>query len=178
MRYPFISIPVSLLLLAACAANQPPTPVVTIEPRQNCTDAEQTIADAVSALAPCAAFQPRYQMRSDGPRQSRADAERTHIGTVPIESSSSYDSQVQVASSLLPDYPQSWQRAGITGKVVVEFLVQPDGTVRNPTVLGSPRPELAAIVLHAIMQWKFIPATRNGVAVAARVRQQFDFRVE
>lgn len=137
------------------------------------------LAPLVLLVAGCAAtHQPQYQVGDAGAKQSRAEAERTYAEAVAKTQTSGYDSPAQVLSSYFPDYPQSWRNANIVGSVVVQFTVQTDGTVSNPTVVGSPRPELAALVLHAIMRWKFKPAVKNGTPVSVRAQQQFDFSVE
>ena len=88
------------------------------------------------------------------------------------------DTPPEVISSHFPDYPASWRNAEVTGKVVVRFLIEVDGTVSNPSVVGSPRPQLAALVLHAIMQWRFKPATKNGAPVRVGAQQEFTFKLE
>jgi protein TonB len=88
------------------------------------------------------------------------------------------DSPAKVLSSRFPDYPQSLRNANVVGSVIVWFDVDTDGSVSNPVVLGSPPPELAALTLRAIMQWKFSPATKNGVPVRVRTGQTFVFKAE
>jgi protein TonB len=88
------------------------------------------------------------------------------------------DSATRVLSSRFPDYPEDLRRAGIEGPVVVRFTVEPDGSVSDPAVQGSPPPRLAALALDAIRQWKFAPAMKNGVPIRARVQQPFLFRTE
>ncbi len=132
------------------------------------------------ALSPgCSATPPQYEIEPSGSRQSRAEAEKAHAERMPqVPAQLNVDSPVRVLSSRFPDYPSQLQQAGIVGNVIVQFSVEPDGSVSQPMVLGAPPPELAAITLHAIMQWRFSPATSGGVPVRTRVQQQFKFQLE
>ena len=117
--------------------------------------------------------------RGAGGRQTRAEAEQTHANRVGLlTSAADFDTSPKVLSSHFPDYPPNWRSAGIVGTVVVIFSIEPDGSVSNPAIEGSPPPQLAALTLHAIMRWKFTPATKGGVPVRVRAKQKFTFKVE
>ncbi len=137
-------------------------------------------AVAVCSVIGCASNEPQYQV--GGPsaeRQSRVDAERTHANRIAAMSPvANLDVPPRVLSSRFPDFPAAWRSAGIVGTVIVDFSVEPDGSVSNPAVQGAPPPQLAALTLNAIMQWKFAPATRGGVPVRVKARQQFVFQTE
>ena len=137
------------------------------------------LAAAVCSIVGCATNEPQYQIGSQGNRQSRAEAERTHAAQVAlIASGATFDTPPKVLSSPFPNYPPSWRSAGIVGTVVVSFSIEPDGSVSNPAIQGSPPSELAAITLNSIMQWKFAAATKDGAPVRVRARQQFVFTTE
>lgn len=132
----------------------------------------------VGLLSGCATRMPaEYQVGSAAQKQSKGSAEESHAEQTAAIVLPGYDSSPQVITSRFPDYPQNWRNAGIQGPVVVRFTIGTDGTVSNPSVAGAPPPELAAIVLHAIMQWKVRPAMKNGHAVAVRAQQEFSFKV-
>jgi TonB family protein len=63
-----------------------------------------------------------------------------------------------------PVYPQIAQAAKVTGVVIVELLVDVDGTVRNARILRS-LPLLDQAALDAVRQWQFTPTLLNGVPV-------------
>lgn len=127
----------------------------------------------------CSSTPLQYEVEPGGSRQSRAEAEKTHAERMPqVPAQLKVDSPAHVLSSRFPDYPSQLQQAGIVGNVIVQFFVEPDGSVSHPMVLGAPPPELTAITLHAIMQWRFSPATRGGAPVRVRVQQQFRFQLE
>lgn len=101
-------------------------------------------------------------------------------------------SQVQVSASIQPprlissfqpslSAEQVKQIAGDkilkTGSVIVGIVVGEDGTVRSATVLESFSRDLDAKAIEAAKQWKFEPATRNGVPVAAELEVKVDFHL-
>lgn len=60
--------------------------------------------------------------------------------------------------------------------VVVELTIDEQGAARDPSVLtSSGDPALDQIALSASEQLRFRPATRDGVAIAARIPFRFDF---
>ncbi len=77
-----------------------------------------------------------------------------------------------------PQYPFELRSAGIEGEVVVEFIVDTNGQVRNPTVVRSTQREFEAAALQAIAKWTFRPGRKGGRVVnAGRVQQLFTFRI-
>jgi TonB family protein len=75
-------------------------------------------------------------------------------------------------------YPEMARRAGIQGRVVIQFVVDEDGSVINPKVLrgiGGGADE-AAIV--AIKQMKFNPGMQLGQPVKVRLTQPVVFRLQ
>ena len=122
---------------------------------------------------------PEYQIGLTGSRQTKSDAERFHVGESPkTGSTEDFDVPPRVLSSQFPDYPLELINGGVFGTVVVRFTVEPDGSVSEPAVQGSPPPELAVLALDSIKRWKFAPATKRGVRARTRLAQQFMFKVE
>ncbi|NMO15243.1 TonB family protein [Pyxidicoccus fallax] len=122
---------------------------------------------------------PEYQIGWTGSRQTKSDAERLYVGASPkIGLPEDFDTPPRVLSSRFPDYPPELIAVGVFGTVVVGFTVEPDGSVSEPAVQGSPPPELAVLALDSIKRWKFAPATKRGVRVRTRLAQQFVFQVE
>lgn len=74
------------------------------------------------------------------------------------------------------NYPIEMERAGISGVVMVGFMVDAEGNVQNPYVVSSTHREFEAEALRCIARWKFKPGRKNGVDVATRnVRVPFEF---
>jgi periplasmic protein TonB len=69
------------------------------------------------------------------------------------------------AGALQPQYPPGRIREGIEGVVVVRVKIGVDGRVTDVQPVGSADPEfLAATRKQALTKWRFLPATRDGVA--------------
>jgi protein TonB len=63
-----------------------------------------------------------------------------------------------------PEYSESARAAKAQGIVVLEAQIELDGRVCNPRVVRS-IPLLDQPAIDAVLQWRFAPAKRNGVAV-------------
>jgi protein TonB len=88
----------------------------------------------------------------------------------------SRSSEVIPLVRIQPRYPAHAARNRLSGTVVVEFEINPDGTVANPKVVQSQPPHVfddAAI--KAILSWKFKPKIVDGKAVSQYARQEFKF---
>lgn len=64
---------------------------------------------------------------------------------------------------------------GINAKVTVDFMVDRDGSVRNPVIADSDNPAFDQPALEAILKWKFNPAEIDGVKTKVTVRQPIQF---
>lgn len=84
---------------------------------------------------------------------------------------------VASSSNKAPKYTSGAKRARIEGVVVVQFVVEKDGTVGDIRIVSGPL-ELGKIVLKTVARWRFQPATRGGVAVAFKKTVQIQFRLE
>ena len=73
-----------------------------------------------------------------------------------------------------PKTPADKYGTPITGKVVVFFIITPEGQVTKPTIIASTDPRLNPEVLEALAQWTFEPARVNGRAVAVIGGHEFD----
>ncbi len=83
----------------------------------------------------------------------------------------------EALTEVKPQYTADAMRAKIQGTVVVECIVQPDGTVTNVKVIRSLDPvfglDLEAI--KAARQWRFRPGRRLGQPVAVWINIALDF---
>jgi TonB family protein len=82
-----------------------------------------------------------------------------------------------VISQREPLYPETMQRSGLRGDVVVEFVIDKAGKVQNPVVVTTLNPAFNQAAIDAILQWRFEPAKIDGVAVNTRVQQAIGFRL-
>jgi protein TonB len=75
-----------------------------------------------------------------------------------------------------PQFPREALVKGIEGWVIVEFTIEPDGTVSDPRVVDSnPRRIFDRNAIRAIYKWKFKPRIVDGQPVARRATQRLDF---
>lgn len=134
---------------------------------------------AAILAAACASPDPSYQVADDQHSGSRRAAEQRYAElaqTMPTVAA--LDGPLQVLQSRFPDYPRRLRSANIEGTVRIQFIIEPDGSVSNPQLVGSPPPELAALAMQAIMRWRFAPPMKNGVATRVPAAQQFTFKVK
>lgn len=91
---------------------------------------------------------------------------------------SKLDQQPQPKFRVPPQYPFEMKRQGITGEVLVEFIVDTNGDVRNPYVVKSTNREFESAAIQAISKWKFRPGKKGGRVVnTGRVQQPFSFNL-
>jgi TonB family protein len=88
------------------------------------------------------------------------------------------DKPVTPRTSIKPRYPAALKSAGVSGDVLVQFVVDEAGRVDMRTFdsLRSSGPEFTAAVKEALPTWRFDPAIRQGRKVKQVVQQAFEFR--
>ncbi|HET9253145.1 MAG TPA: TonB family protein [Candidatus Eisenbacteria bacterium] len=76
-----------------------------------------------------------------------------------------------------PEYPAWARENGITGKVLLRVLVDPQGNVRRVSVVRGVE-GLTEAAQEALRRWTFRPATTNGRPVAVWVEIPVEFRLD
>lgn len=71
-------------------------------------------------------------------------------------------------------YP--WELPDTEGNIVVEITIDERGAIVRKSVLHSMGEKLDEKFLGALDQWRFNPATKNGVAIASKQDAVFHFR--
>jgi protein TonB len=61
-----------------------------------------------------------------------------------------------------PSYPEQARQFKLTGKVRIEVIVSPDGSIEKTRVVGG-SPLLVDAALEAIKQWKYEPGPKETV---------------
>jgi TonB family protein len=75
-------------------------------------------------------------------------------------------------------YPEDASKAGITGQVFVEFIVEKDGTITNPQVLKGVHELLDKAALDVVSQFpKWIPAKNKGEIVRQKMVLPVTFKL-
>ena len=85
------------------------------------------------------------------------------------------DQQIQLRVPVNPTYPSDLKRQGISGEVLVEFIVDSNGNVTAAQVLRSSHREFEAPSLQAVAKWKFRPGKKGGRSVNSRAQQLLQF---
>lgn len=73
-----------------------------------------------------------------------------------------------------PAYPRDAKKHHISGAVVLKASILKDGTVHNITVISGP-PELTQAAVDAASQWRYSPATLNGMPNEAQTTITVNF---
>jgi len=77
----------------------------------------------------------------------------------------------------LPTYPFEMKRAGISGEVLVDLIVDIDGKVRNAFSAHSSRIEFEASAIEAVNKWTFRPGRRHGHSVYTHMQVPIVFNL-
>ena len=78
-----------------------------------------------------------------------------------------------------PRYPWIARLQGWEGRVLLRAVVDPSGHPLSLLVVSSSgHPELDLSALNALSQWQFLPARRDGQAVASEVEIPFLFELQ
>lgn len=124
------------------------------------------------------------------PRPPRLALPRLHLDLPGIDTGGPYLGDLRPAATpqgldagtpvfqVPPLYPPRARRAGIEGAVTVEFTITPDGSIKDPEIVGADPPQVFdRAVLRAIRRWRFNPRRVDGRAVEWRARKQITFRL-
>jgi protein TonB len=76
-----------------------------------------------------------------------------------------------------PVYPPIAQSARVSGVVIIEAVIGPDGNVQSAKVLRS-IPLLDKAALSAVQQWVFTPTLLNGFPVAVIMTVTVNFTLQ
>ena len=76
-----------------------------------------------------------------------------------------------------PEYSDAAREALTQGTVVVQAVVQPDGTMSVARILRSLNPELDQNALRAMSQWRFEPGTFRGKPVPVEIDVEVSFKL-
>ena len=83
---------------------------------------------------------------------------------------------LSLVSDVEAPYPPKMLCQGKTGTVVVQLVVEKDGSVSSVDIIGgSGQPEFERAVMQVAYQWTFVPATRNGRPVRAYATRTYRF---
>jgi protein TonB len=80
-------------------------------------------------------------------------------------------------SKAMPAYPEDARKQGIEAVVVVKFVVDEDGSVKDPKIVKG-HPMFDDLVMQAVRTWTFTPATLDGKTVRMVRMVKIPFRLK
>ena len=112
-----------------------------------------------------------------GTTPSHSTAEPLSLSNDPDQLVSDVDELPQLRS-LTPDYPDALQRAGVSGEVLIQYVVLPTGRADSASVrvIASTDPAFTKSVITSVLGASFKAARRQGVPVPVLVRQTIRFQ--
>ena len=96
----------------------------------------------------------------------------TKSATIPSSTSFNPPSPIYMTR---PEMPAVVKAASVHGTVIVEWLVGESGNVKEVTILRSPDGRLSSLVSQAVLNWRFKPATKDGIPVEDRMQMVMNF---
>jgi TonB family protein len=120
---------------------------------------------------------PRARPTRGGESVATALARLVEAATLHTAESVDEPARVDTARLVAPVYPDSLFRALVPGRVVAEFVVEPDGRVDEETIsiVTATNAAFADAVRRAVGEQRFVPARRGGAAVRQLVQQPYQF---
>jgi len=140
--------------------DQPPTPQDIAPPEQ--TDVPQVVTpdSFVQQIEP-----PPPDLSALNKNIVKIPEARNSLAGIEVFDPSKLDTQPQPRLQANPQYPFEMRRAGISGDVLVDFIVDTNGDVRNAYAVHSSQREFEASAVQAVSKWKFKAGRKNGHAV-------------
>jgi len=87
------------------------------------------------------------------------------------------DNIPRVTFQARPNYPFNLRSTGVSGEVVVDFMVDEQGRVSDVRVVRSSHSDFERPTVAAVEKWRFEPGKRHGRAVRFRMSQAVSFAV-
>ncbi len=125
-------------------------------------------AEAAALAAPAAAG-------SAGSAGSAAAEPAEPVGPAPLVRSSELDAPLRPVEAPAPALPTAAERDGALGKVYLNVLVGPDGTVRETKVMIEPGHGLGEAAREAVQRWVYTRPTRAGAPVRVWKAEVIEF---
>lgn len=115
------------------------------------------------------ALKARLDAAARGPSAGDASAV-ADLNRGPAYSLAQLDRQPRAKSQARPAYPAELRKAGVSGEVVVDFVVDAQGAVAEASPVNSTRREFESAAIEAVRQWRFEPGQKDGRPVSTQLR--------
>ena len=137
-------------------AAQPATPPAPTAAQQQAAAEQERAAEA----------ERQRQAAAEAERQRQQQAAAQQQAAQPAARPAAASNELRAVSTPSPRSPQAAQRAGATGSVVVEFTVNPDGSVGAVRAVSSDGPrqytrEFEREAVAAAKRWRFQPMSQS-----------------
>ena len=99
-------------------------------------------------------IEPPAQVALAAPRSEPAPAAATATAT---EAAAPVEPELRLLHRVAPEFPRQLVNMVSSGTVLVRFMVQPDGSVRNAEALKTSHRKMSVAALEAVNQWRFAP---------------------
>ena len=156
----------------------PPAPSVEVPPEltEKPPEPQREVAEAPPERRP----PPRQSApQTAAPQPVRLNAALQGMESFTLEGRTTPPEAVDAARNRRPNYPEASRRRGEQGVVRLELRVDPNGRVVDVRVSEtSGFNALDAAAVEAVRDWRFRPAQRAGVPVAASITTAVHFRLE
>lgn len=147
----------------------PPRPILDPADDQAITEPEVPIQDVQPAHATDRIDPDHFGPKGPGEGHGRSG---------PVMDPRRLDRAPHATSQPTPAYPIEARTRGLTGTVVVEFLVDRSGYVRDPVVVSSSDAVFEEPALRGVERWRFEPGRVNGRLVSFRMAVPVEFNLE
>ncbi len=84
----------------------------------------------------------------------------------------------RVISKVNPIYPERARQSRQEGTVILDLIVQKDGSPRDIHPVSSPNDLLSQAAIDAVKDWRFFPGTYLGDAADVEIKVQVNFKLE
>jgi periplasmic protein TonB len=102
---------------------------------------------------------------------------RTNFGKITVLDISELDRVPIPRFRARPLYPSDMIAAGLSGNVLVDFIVDTEGNVRNAFAVHSSHIEFESNAVSAVQRWKFTPGRKNNHAVYVHMQVPIIFNL-
>lgn len=119
--------------------------------------------------------------RADGVEGAPAPQDSTFAYSVAVlERQPALDNLRQVQRSLSRNYPRMLERAGVSGTVVMRFVITPDGKVdpASVEVISTTHEQFAEATIKALEDFRFRPGRYQGQDVRVLIQMPITWQVQ
>ncbi len=149
----------------------PPKPPVPVEvPNDEALDDEALDLDASLDMD-----EPTSEAPPPPPEEEEEEEEEPEVFVVVEEMPELIGGLASIQSKIT--YPEMAKKAGVEGRVIVQFVVDEEGNVQDPQVVRGLGAGLDEVALNAVKEAKFEPGKQRGESVRVKMSLPVTFRL-